>query len=109
MDDVNGVIAVVSAIFGGAATVLTMWIKGRNDMNALVDQRLRLMLEREDKSTDRDAAAIERLEARCEGLERALIEERRECDEKIETMRREYREEIAILRSRVEHISEVEE
>ena len=105
MEDVNGVIAIVSAIFGGASAVLGMWLKGRNNMNALVDQRLRLMLDREDKASERDAQAIERLEARCAALEKALVQERRECDEQIDALR----EEINTLRRRLNLISEPEE
>jgi hypothetical protein len=102
MEEINGFWAIVSAIFGAGATLLTVWFKGRADMAAIIDQRVRMMLERGDD-------AISKLESRCEILERALIEERRECDEKLAEMRLEYREEIAILRRRVNDISEPEE
>lgn len=113
MEDVNGIWAIISAVMGAGATLLTVWFKGRNDMNALVDQRLRLALEKDDSAFQK---LQEILQSERESFEETLRNERmqfqeeldrerKDCDAKIEALR----EEINVLRRRLNLISEPEE
>ena len=95
----------IGAIFGAMAAFLTAWMRGRNDLAKVVDERIKMMLDRDAQTIAEKNAELAQMRADLDKLMAdygALKEEHKKCNEQIAAMA----QEIVDLRARVHEISE---
>ena len=90
----------IGAVLGAMAAFLTAWVKGRADLARVVDERLKMAMDRDGETIVLQRSEIEALRDELS----VLRHEHQQCNARIEALR----EEIAVLRSRVQDISEPE-
>ena len=95
----------IGAIFGAMAAFLTAWMRGRNDLAKVVDERIKMMLDRDAQTIAEKNAELAQMRADLDKLMAdygALKEEHKNCNDKIAMME----QEIAELRAQLHDISE---
>ena len=108
IDDLNAVAAFVSALFGAAFTAATLIFNGKTDFNKMVDGRIQMIL-------DNNSETITAQGVRIDDLKKEIQQERDACDRKLKEQDEKHtrqmsalREEIDLLRRRLNVISEPE-
>lgn len=109
-DQINawtGLFSALALVIGAVGTMVAGWLKGKGGLEATIDARFQALLDRQDAELQ---AKIDEVREKSE-LVKELEHAGRSCEERcsqLEFEQRELRHELAILRSRVEDMSDAE-
>src|SRR5690554_8132975 len=109
-DQINmwtGLFAALGTLLGTLGTLLFGYMKGKSGLDATIDARIHAMLDRQDKELQNKIAELREKS----DLVKRLEHEGRSCEQRCSDLERELgelRHEIAILRARVQEVSDVQ-